>query len=61
VNCSSGGYNLSYCPVNGQIQSARLVNQQSAASCQLGNSWGWQGNTIWVNRGCRGTFVVYTY
>jgi hypothetical protein len=47
--------------VNGQIQSARVVNQLSSSSCQLGSSFGWQGNVLWVNRGCRATFVVYTY
>jgi hypothetical protein len=61
VKCSSHSYRPNRCAVFGEINQARVFIQQSHASCQLGETWGWQGNTIWVARGCSGTFLVYTY
>ena len=58
VQCESGGYNVSYCPVNGFIVNARVTSQRSFAPCELGNTFGFQGNNIWVKDGCRATFEV---
>jgi hypothetical protein len=35
-----------------------LRRQLSGASCRLGESWGFDGNGIWVDKGCRGEFEV---
>lgn len=58
VNCSSGNYRFERCFVRGRIFNVNLYRQYSNASCQLGRSWGYDGNSIWVDRGCKADFVV---
>jgi hypothetical protein len=58
VNCDSANYQMSYCPVNGYIMGAQVTQQRSFASCELGRSFGYQGNQLWVSDGCRATFAV---
>lgn len=36
----------------------RLARQLSRASCVYGRTWGYDRNSIWVDRGCRGLFEV---
>ena len=33
-----------------------LIEQLSRTPCIEGRSWGWEGNQIWVDQGCRGRF-----
>lgn len=33
-----------------------LVEQLSSAACREGETWGWDRNGIWVDKGCRGEF-----
>jgi hypothetical protein len=33
-----------------------LLEQLSGNDCELGYSWGWEGDHIWVNNGCRARF-----
>jgi hypothetical protein len=33
-----------------------LIEQLSSNSCREGSTWGYSGNQIWVDRGCRGRF-----
>lgn len=61
VSCASGGYRLERCAVNGFIRNAQLVRQDSSSACVLGQSWGYERNTVWVDRGCRATILVYLY
>jgi hypothetical protein len=58
LDCSSLNYQPASCAVNGNIRNARLVVQLSHGRgvCEQGRTWGFSGNTIWVNNGCRGTF-----
>ena len=59
ITCQSnhGGYTT--CPSSlDSIDSIRLVQQLSGAPCQLGNSFGYGQNYVWVDRGCRGVFDV---
>ncbi|MGZ3670352.1 MAG: DUF3011 domain-containing protein [Bdellovibrionota bacterium] len=58
IECDSAGYNVSYCPVPGFIVNAQVTNQRSFAACELGQSYGYQGNNVWVKDGCRATFAV---
>lgn len=36
---------------------ARLVRQESKATCTRGQSWGVDRHGVWVDRGCRGVFA----
>jgi hypothetical protein len=59
IQCASNhqGYTTCQTDVN-QITSIQLVRQLSSAPCQLGNSFGYGQNYVWVDRGCRGDFEV---
>jgi hypothetical protein len=56
-NCSSVESRRKECqiPIDGRV---RLVKQRSDAPCIQGSTWGQRGDRIWVDRGCRGKFVV---
>jgi hypothetical protein len=59
IRCESSGNSYRLCPANiGRGGGVRIARQLSSASCRQGDSWGWQPNGIWVNRGCRADFVV---
>jgi len=34
------------------------VNQRSGSACVQGRTWGFNRNSIWVDRGCRADFEV---
>lgn len=55
--CESREYAYSFCPT-GRLRSAQLVNQHSQAPCVAGQSWGYQNDGIWVDRGCAAEFSV---
>ncbi|KAH3894069.1 hypothetical protein DPMN_018226 [Dreissena polymorpha] len=40
------------------INNVRLKEQRSKSECKLNSSFGFDGNHIWVNKGCRGRFNV---
>lgn len=59
VRCESSGGNYQLCPADlRRGDSVRIANQLSSARCRQGDSWGWQPNGIWVNRGCRADFII---
>ncbi len=58
LRCESHNYQYTQCYAPGQIVSAYVVQQLSSVSCQLGNTFGYQSNVLWVNRGCRANFSV---
>ncbi len=35
-----------------------MVRQRSGSPCTQGQSWGWDRNGVWVDRGCRADFVL---
>ena len=55
ISCESRDFHRNYCPT-GSISSAWLVLQTSRSACIQGQSWGYDGNGIWVTRGCSGEF-----
>ena len=55
VTCQSSG-GLTRCPAVASWRGARLVTQLSQAPCLQDQSWGFDGQGIWVDKGCRGTF-----
>lgn len=58
ISCGSTDYRYNTCAVDGEIMDARVVRQQSRAYCDLGRTWGYDRNYIWVDRGCRAEFEV---
>lgn len=60
IRCDSQDDKFRRCFIDhGSITDARLVDQRSNAECREGRSWGYDEDSVWVDRGCRGTFRVY--
>ncbi len=59
VRCSSGNMNHVRCPVNGQIARVEMARQISGSACIQGRTWGYDRNSLWVDRGCRADFTVW--
>lgn len=57
ITCESANYRYTYCRVY-TGGSARLVHKLSDRPCTEGNTWGYDSRGIWVDKGCRATFVV---
>ncbi len=61
LQCESRDQRYSQCRVDvGPRGTVRLLRQDSGNDCRLGSTWGWDRGGIWVNRGCRGLFAVYS-
>jgi hypothetical protein len=59
VACSSRNFNYTTCNVGSNISSVNLLAQHSNADCIYGETYGFTGDKIWVNNGCRGLFGVW--
>lgn len=55
IECSSNGYKFTRC--GGNWRSARLVQQLSDSRCIENQSWGVDGEGLWVDQGCSGRFA----
>src|SRR5437899_374444 len=57
LTCSSDDGKRNYCNADtrGGVQ---MVRQRSGSPCTQGQTWGWDGRGIWVDRGCRADFIV---
>lgn len=57
LRCESQGHGLYRCPIEiaGDV---RLTRQLSRMDCELGESWGYDEQGIWVARGCGAEFEV---
>ncbi len=57
ITCESQNNKFRDCPIatGGRV---RLQQNISNARCEYGRTWGFDWNSIWVDRGCRGKFVV---
>lgn len=59
IQCGSVDNRYRLCPVRiGRDADVRLVNNDSDTRCREGYNWGVQRDGIWVDRGCRGRFVI---
>lgn len=58
IYCASDDGRRHTCPINTSAGIVRLLNQKSDAACVQGRTWGYNRNTIWVDRGCRADFEV---
>ena len=57
ITCESSGGQYRSCPVD-TSGGVSLSRQLSREGCWQGDSWGYDRNRIWVNRGCRAEFRV---
>jgi hypothetical protein len=57
VTCSSDNMRRRTCNV-GSHGNIRMVRQRSDARCEFNRTYGFTGNSIWVDRGCRADFEV---
>jgi len=57
VRCESNDMHRHYCDI-GPNRDVRLVHQSSKSQCIQGQTFGREGNRMWVDRGCRGDFQV---
>lgn len=57
VTCSSANGRRSTCAWTNRNRPV-LIQQLSSDACREGSSWGYSGNQIWVDRGCRARFGV---
>lgn len=57
ITCSSDNGRRNYCNANtrGGVQMTRQI---SGSPCVQGQTWGWDNNRVWVDRGCRAEFVT---
>ena len=58
VTCSSSNNRRSTCAWNSRYGRPYVIQQISSDDCREGSSWGYSGNQIWVDRGCRARFGV---
>jgi hypothetical protein len=56
VTCNSEGDRYRACAWDRRQGRPELIEQLSRTPCIEGRSWGWEGNQIWVDQGCRGRF-----
>jgi Zn-finger nucleic acid-binding protein len=59
VACESVHDDYEHCKAEGAV-SARVARQLSDAECVQGSTWGVDERGIWVDRGCRAEFEVFT-
>lgn len=57
ITCSSDDMHRNFCSVNTR-GGVRLVHQRSEAPCVFNQTWGYNAQGIWVDRGCRADFAV---
>lgn len=58
VTCESNSGQTRNCPLYSG-GTPHLQTQLSRAGCYEGQTWGHDGNSIWVSNGCRATFTVH--
>jgi hypothetical protein len=58
VSCSSDDGRKNYCDVDTRGAKVQLARQVGPTPCNEGSTWGYDKQGIWVDRGCRGEFVV---
>jgi hypothetical protein len=57
ITCQSSNNQFRDCrvPTGGRV---RLQQNLSSARCEYGRTWGFDWNSVWVDRGCRGRFLL---
>ncbi len=57
ITCGSSGYSYNYCRIYTGGR-ARIGHQISHKPCIEGDSWGYDSQGVWVDKGCRADFIV---
>jgi hypothetical protein len=57
ITCSSNDGRRNYCPAN-TSRGVQLTTQRSGSPCTQGQTWGYDNQRIWVDRGCRADFLT---
>ena len=57
VSCSSDNGRRNFCPAN-TGRGVQLTKQRSGSPCIQGQTWGYDRQRIWVDRGCRADFLI---
>lgn len=58
VTCSSVHDAYTTCAWNTRYGRPEVIQQISKTACVEGRTWGYRGNSIWVDRGCRARFGI---
>jgi hypothetical protein len=61
ITCESHNNKRNYCRIDNSNSNVEMIQQLSQSPCVRGQSWGNDGQGIWVDRGCRATFRVSSY
>lgn len=61
IICESRHHRVQYCDAGDTRGGVDLVRQLSEAPCEQSRSWGYDGDGIWVDRGCKAEFRVRRY
>ncbi len=56
LTCQSRNYQQEICQTGVTITNAWMIAQRSRSPCIQGQTWGFQGNSIWVAQGCEADF-----
>lgn len=56
--CASKDGRANRCRTDFRIRRADIDKRYSGSPCEYGRSWGYDGNEVWVDRGCRARFVL---
>ncbi len=56
IHCTSTGYRYNTCQTSVYTRHVVLKRQLSKARCDYGTSWGYDGDSIWVDKGCEAIF-----
>ncbi len=59
VRCESTDQGYQHCRADTR-DGVQLYRQLSKNACRYNESWGYDRRGVWVNRGCRGDFQLYT-
>jgi hypothetical protein len=57
VACSSDDGHRKQCPADLRDYVVRDVDQSSRTECVVGRNWGYDSRGVWVDEGCRATFI----
>jgi hypothetical protein len=60
LRCDSADERYHFCST-GPIERAQMNRQISGSPCREGYSWGRRDDGVWVDKGCRAEFEIYSY
>lgn len=59
ITCESRNNRYQFCRIDVPRRAEiRIVRRLSSSGCVIDKDWGFQGDGVWVNNGCRGVFRV---